>query len=1141
MKFIADFHVHSRFSRATSKSLDLESLYVAAQHKGITVLGTGDFTHPGWFAEIKEKLVPAEPGLFQLKKDLAARCDKTVFPSCRAPVRFILVTEISNIYKKADKTRKNHNLVFLPDLQTVENFNRQLDAIGNIHSDGRPILGLDAKHLLEMVLQTSEQGFLVPAHVWTPWFSLLGSKSGFDSVEECFEDLTDHIFAVETGLSSDPAMNWRVSGLDGLTLISNSDAHSPANLGREANLFDTRLTYADIKEALATGNPKTFLGTFEFYPEEGKYHLDGHRKCGVRLWPEKTKSYDGKCPRCGKAITKGVLYRVEELADRTAGEVPPKKHPFYSMVPLALILSEILRVGAPSKKVQRQYRKALEALGSELKILHLLSAEELDSSGVPLLGEAVTRMRQQQMTILPGYDGEFGSIKIFQSGERARLLGQQSLFRSLPEGEDLKRQQAPVTEDSSSPHPTNPKENKPEVTAAKEKVARRKELNPEQERAVVHEGTPLLLVAGPGTGKTLTLTHRIAYLVRERGVSPTNVLAVTFTNKAAQEMAERLKILLSDSDDIPMVATFHSLCFKILKDLKNKRHYAIIDEADRKYMVAEAIEQSNPHPTEVPSTQQCSGLITAAKQQILGPEDDLEIICRQHLLPVETFRKIYQTYQNLLSVQGLYDYEDLILKVVKLLEKGKNICRKYQEKFRYLFIDEYQDLNHGQYRIVKALAPRSNHICVIGDPDQSIYGFRGSDVAYFNRFVSDYPEARVIHLKKNYRSTETILEASYHVIRDQHVNITGSRTYSEIDGQKRISILNPATDRAEAVLIGKTIEDMVGGLGFHSLDFEKIDATAATHHSFSDFAVLYRTNHQGVLFAKAFEKAGIPFQMASKENVYHRKGIQELLSIFKLIEGVGSYADLERAVSFIGDGVGRQSFALFKRWCFQNNFTTKEALTNTSRFPVQGLSKAIQFKLDALFHKIIQMEHSVQGMSTSEKLRYVRKHNIKIDAEIGKDDQTQAIFDKLIQAGNDHRDNGNRFMEDVSLSADTDLFQFEREKVTLMSMHSAKGLEFPVVFIAGCEDNIIPYRRSPEEVPDISEEKRLFYVAMTRAKEALFISHAKSRRVFGRVVDMQVSPFIEEIEKDLRDHMDITSRRKADKKEKQVQLSLFSD
>ncbi|MDI6687768.1 MAG: endonuclease Q family protein [Desulfobacterales bacterium] len=412
--FIADFHVHSKFSRATAKNLDLENLYIAAQLKGITVVGTGDFTHPGWFAEIKEKLEPAEQGLFKLKKEIAGECDKKVPLSCHGKVRFILVSEISNIYKKNNKTRKNHNLVFVPDLNIADKFNSKLDKIGNIKSDGRPILGLDARNLLEILLETSARSFLIPAHIWTPWFSVLGSKTGFNSILECFGDLTPHIFAAETGLSSDPPMNWRVSGLDNLTLVSNSDAHSPLKLGREANLFNTDLSYSAIREAIETGDNKQFSGTFEFYPEEGKYHLDGHRKCSVCLWPQETLKNKGTCPVCGKSLTVGVLYRVEELADRSENEKPKRIRPYYSIVPLVNILSEILKVSHGSKKVMNNYNAALDILGPELNILHKLEPKTIDKAGIPLLGEAVKRMRRGEIDIAPGYDGEFGRVQIFK-------------------------------------------------------------------------------------------------------------------------------------------------------------------------------------------------------------------------------------------------------------------------------------------------------------------------------------------------------------------------------------------------------------------------------------------------------------------------------------------------------------------------------------------------------------------------------------------------------------------------------------------------------------------------------------------------------------------------------------------------------
>jgi DNA helicase II / ATP-dependent DNA helicase PcrA len=418
MKFIADLHIHSHFSRATARNLDLEHLYISAQLKGITVVATGDITHPEWFKEISDKLEPAEPGLYRLKKNIEKKCDEQVPLSCRIDVRFVLNSEISCIYKKKGKTRKNHNLVFLPDLAVAASFNRKLSRIGNIASDGRPILGLDARNLLEMLLETSDHTFLVPAHIWTPWFSLLGSKSGFDSLKECFDDLSSHVFAVETGLSSDPFMNWRVSFLDGLTLISNSDAHSPDKLGREANIFNTELSYPAMKKALQHRDLRTFLGTYEFYPEEGKYYFDGHRSCSIRLSPEMTLKYGGKCPVCGKPFTIGVLNRVEELCDRQEGEKPQNASPYYSIIPLKEIIAEIFNVGSGSQKVKHHYQQALQFLGSELAILNSISLSDIESAGIPMLKEAVQRMREGNIHIVPGYDGEFGKIQLFKKTKK---------------------------------------------------------------------------------------------------------------------------------------------------------------------------------------------------------------------------------------------------------------------------------------------------------------------------------------------------------------------------------------------------------------------------------------------------------------------------------------------------------------------------------------------------------------------------------------------------------------------------------------------------------------------------------------------------------------------------------------------------
>jgi uncharacterized protein (TIGR00375 family) len=415
MTFIADLHVHSKHSRATSRDLDLEHLYLWAARKGISVVGTGDCVHPAWLAELKDKLVPDNGGLFRLRPEIEAALVALLPLSCRRPVRFMLSTEISTIYRKGDKTRKVHHLIYAPDFASADRLAGKLAAIGNIASDGRPILGLDSRDLLEIALESGPDCYLVPAHIWTPWFAALGSKSGFDSIDECYGDLAPHIFAVETGLSSDPEMNWRVSSLDRFRLVSNSDAHSPAKLGREATRFSCETDYFSIRRALETGDGYT--GTVEFFPEEGKYHMDGHRVCHVRLTPKETLALGGRCPVCGRPVTVGVAHRIEALADREEPASPPATAgKTESLVPLAEILSEIAGVGPASKAVAAAYGNTLAALGPELDLLGTVPAEDVARCD-PLLGEAVARLRAGRVIRDPGYDGEYGSIRLFDDAE----------------------------------------------------------------------------------------------------------------------------------------------------------------------------------------------------------------------------------------------------------------------------------------------------------------------------------------------------------------------------------------------------------------------------------------------------------------------------------------------------------------------------------------------------------------------------------------------------------------------------------------------------------------------------------------------------------------------------------------------------
>jgi len=1134
MKFIADFHVHSRFSRATAKNLYFENLYISAQLKGLSVIGTGDFTHPGWFAEIKEKLIPAEPGMFKLKDDISRLCDQEVPMSCRRKVRFMLVSEISNIYKKNNKTRKNHNLVFLSDLNQVENFNLKLDKIGNIKSDGRPILGLDARDLLEILLDTSDQAFLIPAHIWTPWFSLLGSKSGFDSIDECFEDLTPFIFAVETGLSSDPAMNWRVSALDGLTLVSNSDAHSPLKLGREANLFDTDMSYSAIKSAIKSGDPKKFLGTLEFFPEEGKYHLDGHRKCDVRSWPDKTREQSGICPICGKPLTLGVLYRVEELSDRPQGIKPKKYHPYSNIIPLVEILSEILKVGPNSKKVMGIYNSLLEKLGPEFDILTTLKRDIIDDAGLPLLGEAITRVRQNKIVLLPGYDGEFGKIKIFKKDERKKLQGQKPLFiinasESLPKTrKDSLQQLKPCI-------PSHVKINDPPDKTTGKKLKKVK-LNKKQRRAIEYDGNALMIIAGPGTGKTRTLTQKIAYLIQKKKVSPQNILAITFTNKASQEMRQRLEIILKTSKIWPFIGTFHSLCFHILSDFE-KNAYTIIDEKDRELLLLDTINRVKASGIQIKKKpKKLLEWIISAKQNILGPEEWLD---KTPSIKNDFLKAVYQSYQNLLEIQKFYDYEDLIFKTVRILETQNQVADSYRTLFQYIFVDEYQDLNHGQYRIIKSLAPPGvdRNICVVGDPNQSIYGFRGSSVKYFKRFIKDYPNAKVIRLTQNYRSTQTILDGSYQVITPLKKDIFNERIYSEIDGPKSICVFETNSEKAEAVAIGKTIEKLIGGIGFHSIDFGLVDGQQHDKNiSFSDFAVLYRTSEQNRVLSEAFDNAGIPYQIVSRENIFNTKYISELISLLKVIEGTGGYADLERGLKIITPTINKKGIQTFKNWGYENRFSPESALMNARRFPINKIGKANQTKLGDILNKIFEIRQKIKKMSIKQKFLFLLG-NTKISTSNDWDQKTNDTLKHLIDVCASSDSNTTKTLNTVALQTDTDTYDHQSESVALMTMHAAKGLEFPVVFVTGCEDGLLPFQPLGGDVSDIEEERRLFYVAMTRAKERLYLTYTKKRKRFGKIEQRTLSPFVRQIEKKLLTHNASIPRKKT--KTGPLQLKLF--
>ena len=910
MFFYADLHIHSKYSRATSKSCNLEELAAWAQKKGLGVISTGDFTHPAWFAEIKEKLAPAGSGAFRLKDN-------------SSPVRFILSVEISTIYKQGDKTRKVHHVVFVPDLAAAEKFRNRLASIGNIKSDGRPILGLNSRNLLEIALEAGEGSYIIPAHIWTPWFSVLGSKSGFDSIEECYGDLAQHIFALETGLSSDPEMNWRVSHLDKYRLVSNSDAHSPANLAREATVFDTEPDYFGILKALKQGGG--YVGTVEFFPEEGKYHEDGHRKCDVCLNPVETNKLGGICPVCGKPLTIGVLNRVNALADRTGAiKPPPTAGEVFSLVPLQEILSEIRQVGTASKAVVSDYENLIQKLGTELSILREVPVEDISKAHSPLLGEGISRLRAGKVIRHAGFDGEYGVIRLFEDDELKVKKSGGMLFDAPPKAKVRK----PATIEKPISKAQQP-EKKTRAAAS---------LDEHQLGAVKDTARQLLIVAGPGSGKTTVLTNRIAHFVSENIVAAENCLAITFTKRAAAEMKSRLKC---DAN----IHTFHSLCFSILKE--NHERAGLAPDFN----------------------------VSAE------PED------------------------------GALCFDDLIILAVKLLNENPDILKSYRERFKYISVDEYQDIDAKQYELIRLLAPAGAYLCAIGDPNQAIYGFRGADKKFFGRFALDYPEARVLNLKNNYRSTGTIVNASNQMINSHNITAAFDNPH------EKITIHTAPTDKAEAEFVVHTIEKLIGGHNFYSIDTDRASGDEGDL-SFSDFAILYRASSQLEPLVEALSRSGMPFAKMSGDLLSDNKEVKKFLKQL------------------------------------------------TDREPVsQQLDK------------------------------------------FGGEEHIQQYLAKLAQEFAGKED----FMREVSLLSEIDALDKRADRISLLTLHASKGLEFKCVFIVGLEEGLMPFYRAE----DIEEERRLLYVGMTRAEQRLFLTRALKRKRYGSYNNPAPSPFLKKIEEEL--------------------------
>jgi len=927
--WIADLHIHSRYSRATSRDLTPERLAAWAAVKGVRLLGSGDLTHPAWLAELKKCLEPAGSdgaGLYRLAGQGGPAGE----------VLFLLSGEISCIYKKNDRVRKVHVVVLLPSFEAAERFNERLGRVGNLASDGRPILGLDAKEILNLVLETDPLAELFPAHIWTPWFSVLGSKSGFESIEECFEELSGHIHAAETGLSSDPPMNWLVSSLDRFQLVSSSDAHSPAKIGREATLFSCGPSYPEIIQALRTG--RGLEGTLEFFPEEGKYHLDGHRRCQTRLSPEETRSWQGLCPVCGRPVTVGVLNRVEVLADRPPGQSPAGAKPFERLLALDHVLGQVLGLGPGSKKVSALQDRLLDRLGPELFILRQVPLEDIDRAGGPVVAEAVARVRQGKVRALAGYDGEFGTLSLFTPEELAELNRQKSLFGLAPDRESPARgRAAPAVRTAPEPG---------ELIEATAGPLR----DEDQEAAVSAAAGPLAVVAGPGSGKTGVLTRRVLHFL-DQGASPERILALTFTRKAAEELAGRLDRLGGDRGRRVRAGTFHALGQSLLAEWGLKRE--VLDEAERLALIRPLAKTQGLRPA------QAADLIAKAK---LTPAWD-SAICPPELLAA---------YQAALEAEGRWDFEDLLLQPLTLARQDQALARQAAARFDHLLVDEFQDLNPVQFAWLDLLAPEPERsLTVVGDPDQAIYGFRGASPLFFNRLAQARPGLRLVELRTSYRVPGPILEAAASVIGPnpgRHLPLRPARAQGA-----RLSRAGLASPPAEAVFVVQQIERLIGGSSHLAQQRGRLDGGG--DYALGEVAVLFRLHRQAAEIAAALDRAGLPCQIAA-------------------------------------EAPGRETDAL-------------------------------------------------------------------------------------------------------DLAAD---------KISLLTFHAAKGLEFPVVFLVGLEENLLPYL-PPGGAADWEEERRLFYVALTRARDQVFLSHCRQRVLFGRRVKPGPSPFLRDIPERLLDKIRISPLR----------------
>ncbi|MEA4858513.1 UvrD-helicase domain-containing protein [Solidesulfovibrio sp.] len=1039
-QYLADLHIHSRHSRATSKGLTPRNLAAWGEIKGLSVVATGDCTHPGWLDELRDALAPDGSGLLRLKDAAGLAAEIPWLPDAKPTgrVRFILSAEISSIYKRGGQVRKVHNLVYLPSLEAAEKLNRKLAKVGNLASDGRPILGLDSRHLLEMVLETDPLAFLVPAHIWTPWFSLFGSKSGFDSVEECYGSLSKEIFALETGLSSDPEMNWTLSALDRFRLISNSDAHSGEKLGRECNLFSGDPSYEGLYRALrGQGVGPKFCGTVEFFPEEGKYHLDGHRECGVVMEPAEAKARGGICPVCGKPLTLGVLHRVLELADRDEPVRPEGMPGFTSLIPLDELAGEVMGVGPKTAKARGLTARLLARFGAELTVLRETPVEALAKVSAAF-AEAVARMRAGRVLRSPGFDGQYGRISVFTPQEQRELKAGRYLAVPPPPARAATPREATSGDEPPAeppPAPAGPPAS-PGPRFAAPPVPLSRGLNGAQKAAVAAEARHLLVVAGPGTGKTHTLLSKIRAL-REAGVAAEDILAVTFTRRAAEELRQRLRAGAGAEADtaaapaLPRADTLHALALEAGVRAGNPEPVLLSEEAARRLFAA-----ANPELT--------GARLRAAWQELA--------LARERLTPPADGATVgpglfAARFARQKADWNLLDFTDLLeFWLERLTADGA------RPQFAHVLVDEVQDLTPLQLAVTAALVGRDRtRLFAIGDPDQAIYGFRGASGAAREELTALWPDLAVVSLAENYRSTQPILDLAAGLFPGRPPLV--SRRSRDAPTASEIQLFEAPTAVGEAGWLGERIGALLGGT---SLTLAR-DLSAETLAP-GDIAVLVRVSALIAPIRKSLDRLGIPCAAPEADAFFNEPRVRLLLAAAGRLLGLPVPEDAQKPPELPDRVLAKGPLGL------------SAYLGDVAPF-------------DRLFW---------QGPPFRELCRAYEAHGG--------------------WAG---------LLNHVSGETELELVGKRAQKVRIMTLHAAKGLEFAAVFLPALEDGLLPFA-GPDFLSgkpgnlagrmDEDEERRLFYVGLTRAGSRLYLSHAVRRDLFGRRLMLKRSRFLENLD-----------------------------